>query len=126
MCFFLIGKKTDAIGFDISVNGEVVFSFEYDLPDNYFVNENFPGIIEVFPEKNEVLIYIDADKREFNVISFDCEHKTVKMTSANCSATHDCTFFKEISGSGSIICVPHSLTITAKSGTFTPTPPVTG
>ena len=126
LAFSVFNGDEKAVGFSVSVNGEDIFSLDYDDAEHYFSDDKFGGIIEVSVEEGKIIVYLSPDKKEYNVIRFDCAERTVIMEFADCSPTHDCTYFGKISEKGSIVCAPHGLIITAKSGSFVPSPPITG
>ncbi|MBR1984069.1 MAG: NusG domain II-containing protein [Clostridia bacterium] len=106
--FFIILPKTDKPnGFSVSVNNEIVFTFEFSTEQITVLNENY----QLSHDKNHNTITLYVDGNSYNKLSYNTNNLTVKIIDSNCP-NHDCVDFFEISsGSGVIYCLPHGLKI---------------
>lgn len=116
--FFYLNKPTSNAGFKVLLSGKEILTFQYDnkelnvLETVNYKTENSKGGITI-------TLYIDANSSEYNVLSVNYEERSVKITDANCSNSKDCTFFPPISNdNGSIICLPHKLTVLPINGGY--------
>lgn len=124
--FVILPKKSEAKGFLITIDGKEAFSLEYSYPENYSISPEFAEFIEVSLSENTVTIKGVPEKNAVNVLTFDREKHTVKMTKSNCSHSSPCVSFPAISGSGSIICAPRKIVVKPTGGKFSPSSPSTG
>ena len=101
--------KTDLNGVEVLIKNEVVLS--YNFQTGKIINTKNVEITNT-GEKIIANIYIDDNKKDYNIIEIDIQNKTTKMIDSNCSKSKDCTKMETINGSGqSIICVPHQLIV---------------
>lgn len=124
--FFVILPDTKkAEGFAVYYDGEKVFALSYSAPEDYSITEGFENYFEVSLSENRITFRFPPDKSEYNIITFDSEKKSVKVTESNCSVSPDCVYSPEIRNGGAIICAPHRLKIAPlqDDGYY---PPVTG
>lgn len=126
LCFVILPKKSEAKGFLITIDGKEAFSLEYSRPESYSLSPEFSEFIEVSLSENTVTIKGFSEENAVNVLTFDREKRTVKMTYSNCSHSSPCVSFPAISGSGSIICAPRKIVVKPTGGKFSPSSPSTG
>lgn len=120
LCFFLIfvvfKSDNNVLGFKVNIDNQDVIYFEYEKGiDGFTFEHNYSTLTQTKKIENsiEVKIFTNEQKTAFNLLQIDLENKCVKMLDSNCK-NKDCTHFKGISSdSGSIICVPHNLIVSA-------------
>lgn len=120
----ILPQKKQAEGFSVYCDGNLAFTLDYSAPENYKITVGYESAFSVSLTEDTVTYYFSADKTQYNVISFDSEKKTAKVTKSTCSVSPDCVYSPEIGSGGAIICAPHKLKITPIRGGFEP--PVTG
>ena len=109
-----IGKSAD--GFKVFVSGKEILSYKF-ADASYSLSE-FDGIVEKVDGDGKVdfYVYLQKDKKDFNVVTVNLTAKSVRVSDANCSVRKDCAHSPEIKDSGVIICAPHNLKILPSSG----------
>lgn len=125
LAFYLTNGNATALGFKVCVNDEEIFSFTYS-DENFSVNEDYADFITVDKVEKTVTIYLNAQKTQFNLISYDLNSSSVKMKNSTCSLSKDCVYEPKISDKGTIFCAPHNLKIVPITNGFVATPPVVG
>lgn len=66
-------------------------------------------------------IYTDEEREGYNVVEFDTEKQSVRVTDANCSRHKDCVYSPAVTtADGIIICVPHGLKIYGEADNMDP------
>lgn len=100
-------------GIEISYKDSVIARFLYENNtlektvgyENYTETEQTDGgfIISVCTEKGCNFLFVDTQKRE------------VSMTDSDCSKDKDCTYMHIKKATDCIICIPHSIAVTAVS-----------
>ncbi len=114
---FLLKSDDENTGFKVTVDGKVAVTFEFNK--DITVEPAFNDLVTI--DKNENFISVKLltlDKNGYNVIVFDLERKTAKITESNCSSSKDCVHFPEIKASGTIYCAPHQLKVAPLSEKF--------
>ena len=120
--FFVFSPTEKSSGFKVECDGAKIFTFNYD-DCSYVSTHDFS--IDVDLANNTITIYFDHAKTDYNVLEFDLEEKSVKVTESTCSASKECVHIPAIKDSlGTIYCTPHRLKISSLGGT--PSGPVTG
>ena len=106
--FFVIIPKSDKPqGFSVSVDNELVFTFDFSK-EEITLNKELNKIVHD-KENNTITVY--TSNQSFNKLLYDTDSLTVKIIESNCP-NHDCVDFFEISsGNGVIYCLPHGLKI---------------
>jgi len=117
LSFVIFPTANNSTGFTVTVNGEKYFTFS-PTENKLIIADGKDGLISKTDAENGVYItvYSKADKSQFNVIFFDTENGTAKITESNCSTSHDCTFTPKIKDSGAIYCAPHGLKVVPSIG----------
>ena len=64
LAFSVFNGDEKAVGFSVSVNGEDIFSLDYDDAEHYFYDDKFGGIIEVSVEEGKIIVYLSPDKKD--------------------------------------------------------------
>ncbi len=111
LIFVILPNKTNSQGFNVSVGDTEVLEFFYNDSRLYVKSDLY--VVEHDSKNCTVTVYIDG-KTEYNIIKYDCQNKTVKITESSCRG-NDCVSFAEISDNGVIYCLPHNLKITPLS-----------
>ena len=122
--FILFPKTQVSAGFKVTVNGELIFTF--DNSNGVTVSDGKDGLIETVSTDGGVLVtvYSSLDKSGYNLIFFSTDG-TAEIIESDCSLSHDCTFIPKIKDNGAIYCAPRGLKVAPNiGGGFTP--PVTG
>lgn len=113
--FVIFPNTKTPSGFKVIINNDTVLLFDYDKGvEKIDYGKNYSTLTEVNQNDNiiEIKIFIDENKQDYNLLQVDLDKKSVKMIDANCSNTEDCTHFPPLTkDSGSIVCVPHRLSI---------------
>lgn len=118
----LLPKKNNSDGFVVYLEDSVVLTYEYD-GDKLSVESAFVDRVTI--SNDEITVYLDESKTEFNTFKIDKNGKSVKMTEANCSIKKDCVHSPALSGgTGAIVCMPHQLKIVPLGDGYIP--PTTG
>lgn len=124
--FFLgifLNKSQRLEGFKIETNNQVVFEFDFDK-NTYNITNGYESFIIV--NENSITVFVDQEKTEFNIVSFDVENKTVCVLDSTCSSTKDCVKSPKITNDkGVIICSPHKLKVLPLTNNISDTP-ITG
>lgn len=108
---------------EITSKGEVVFLFDFGSGDYEILGEGERVSVSAAAAVS-VTVYEDADKRGYNIITFDMSGGgRVTAADANCSLRHDCTYMEITESGSSIVCVPHDLIVSVRSAV---PPPTTG
>ncbi len=125
--FFVILPKTNvASGFKVIVNDKEFLSFYYET-ESCVLAENSWALIDHNKENGTITIYHNADKTEYNVLSYDTDKHIVSMLDSTCSLSKDCIYEPEISSNGAIYCAPHKLiVIPISDGKEIPPPTIGG
>lgn len=124
--FVILPKKTVAKGFIVTIEGKQAFYLEYARPESCRVFEDFTDVIRVSLTENTVTISSFTEENAVNVLAFDCEKRTVRMSQSNCSHLSPCTSFPAISETGTIICAPRKIIVKPVANGFIPSMPSTG
>lgn len=100
-------RNTDPLtGVQISVRGEVVFSYGFDSSPEYSSES-----VEVKEEEAGITVTVHTDGDGINVIYIDKTARTVKVTEANCKGKQ-CVYFDAMANNSQLIyCSPHGLKI---------------
>lgn len=101
-------RNTDPLtGVKISVNAEVVFTYEFG-GDPVFTDSE---ALTVKEDEKGITVTIRTGDDGLNVVYINKSAKTVKMTEANCKGKH-CIYFPEMSKNKDVIyCSPHGVKI---------------
>ncbi len=112
--FIIIPKSDKALGFSVSFDSEIAFTFDFST-EELTIKKDLCKISQD-KEHNTITLY-GLDGENFNVLTYDCNNYTVRITDSNCP-NRDCVDFFEInSGNGVIYCLPHALKILPLSPT---------
>ena len=116
-------NKNKTNGFQVQIDGKLALTCYYDGKIN--VESSFSANVEKQDVENGVLIkiYTGENKSQFNLLKVDYKEQSVKITDSNCP-TKTCNHLPAIKNSGSIICMPHGVTVTPIGNKFTT--PTTG
>lgn len=113
--FLFIGNANagEIKGIEISYKDAVIARFLYE--ENTLERENgYENYTEIKESENGFILYVYTEKG-YNVLFIDTRKREVSMTDADCSKDKDCTYMHIKKPSDSIICIPHSIVITAVS-----------
>lgn len=104
------GEKSTATGFSVLYDNEV--AAEYRFSDGRFaVKSGYEKYFSV--QDSGVYFFPDGENNgNYNLIVFDKEKKTAKITASTCSG-HDCETQTVSDSGGFIYCAPHKLKIIA-------------
>lgn len=123
LAFVILPSSKPASGFEICRGNDTLFIYS---AGEITVEEEFSTLISSQNVDGglKVTVYTDQSKTHYNVLFFDIEKNTVKVTESNCSFSKDCTYIPAIKNAGTIYCAPHDLKIQPINAEFTP--PVAG
>lgn len=104
----VFGAKNGTAGFTVLYDNRV--AAEYRFSDGSFtVKEDYSAYFSV--KENGVYFYPDkSTDGHYNLIVFDNEKRTAKITESTC-AGHDCESMSVSDSGGFIYCAPHKLKI---------------
>ena len=111
----LFNSNKKSSGFRVFKNGELVLTYTYNNGAN--VESEYTDYIVI--NDNYITIYENQEKTHYNVLLVDTAEKSVCVKEANCSSSKDCTHLPKLKNNGgSLICVPHKLTVKAISNGY--------
>lgn len=101
------GVGTSGDGFEISVSGKTVATFDFST-NQMKVESGFEGYIEKISDST----YRIVTENGYNTIEIDGANKSVKVVEADCGRSKECM---HMNLGSNIICVPHGLVIKLSS-----------
>jgi hypothetical protein len=116
LSFVVFPKTKVSDGFTIEVKGTVVLTY-YFKNDEYFITPKYTELVEITETESGIFFKVyQPAKTKHNVVYFDFNEKSAKVTESNCSTSADCTHSPAIIKSGAIVCVPNNLVVSPLSG----------
>ena len=124
--FVFAGRGETASGIQItSLDGKVIYTYDYERGKGK-IADSYKGRVEEKEEDGVLLVtvYLDAEKKHYNILAIDSEKQTAVMRAANCPRK-DCVNEKITSERDIIVCMSHKIKVCAigeeKNEIFDPT-----
>ena len=116
-------NKDNGQGFNVHIDGKLAVTCYYD--GKIDIEKDFVSSVEKQSTENGYIIkiYTGEDNSQFNTLQVDFIEQSVKIIDSNCP-TKNCNHLPAIKKNGSIICMPHGVTVKPIGKQFTP--PTTG
>ncbi len=107
LLFTLWPSKGGAVGFSVKYEGKTVYTYRFEGG-----GEAVEGELTISETERDGRLLVRFSKgEEYNLVEFDPEGRTARVLDANCSARADCAHMPAIGESGTILCVPHALSV---------------
>ena len=107
---FLTKDKSEIEGFKVSIDGSIVYTYNFDTKEEFIVDKNIQ-ILERTDSNIKIRVHLSDLQSDYNILNVNLQDREIEVLDTDCSVSKDCMSMKIKSMSDTIICVPHKLIV---------------